>query len=168
LDVRAEVLAFVARHPGVHEREVERRLNLSGRLAGYHLAALEESGSVKRYSDGQYSRYVVAGLSLTARELRALSALRKPMALQIAVLLLDRGPMRHADIAQAVSLAKASISYHLDHLRKASIVSASRSGRETIYAIDEPVAAKRLVECSEPFVDDLGAFARIWLDLTEG
>lgn len=165
MELRARVLDFVRRHPGVHEREVERRLGLSGRLAAYHLGVLAGEGKVRRFADGQYQRYVDAAQKWTAADLRALAALRKPVALRIAVLLLDRGGLAHGEVAAALGLAKASASHHLGHLVQAGILTAQPQGRRTVYGVADPPHARALVGRSEPFPDDLGAFGAVWDDL---
>lgn len=165
MQARERILAFVSRYPGVHEREIERRLGLSGRLAAYHLEAMAQAGEVEAFMDGQYRRYVVRPHSWTRRQLATLAGLRRPVALQVTVFLLSSGPRRHMDIARALGLAKASVSYHLALLVQAGVLEMWQAGRERIYAVRDPDAIQALLVVARPLPDDLGAFGEMWTAL---
>jgi DNA-binding transcriptional ArsR family regulator len=65
----------------------------------------------------------------------ALAALAQAHRLEIFRLLVARGPdgVRAGDIAAALGLAPATLSFHLSALRHAGLVECERAGRERIY-----------------------------------
>lgn len=65
----------------------------------------------------------------------ALAALAQPNRLEIFRLLVQRGPagIRAGDIASALGLAPATLSFHLSALRHAGLIEREAAGRERIY-----------------------------------
>src|SRR5437667_11271237 len=67
---RERVLALVAAQPGLHLRELPRRLGLSLPPVRYHLENLEEHDLVAPHRSGRFARWFSAGaLSTDARTL---------------------------------------------------------------------------------------------------
>jgi DNA-binding transcriptional ArsR family regulator len=65
----------------------------------------------------------------------ALAGLAQPHRLEIFRLLVQRGPdgMRAGEIATALGLAPATLSFHLSALRHAGLIECEAAGRERIY-----------------------------------
>jgi predicted transcriptional regulator len=162
---REDVLGFVAKYPGAHGREVERQLGLSSKLASYHLQALESEGLVRRVGDGGYARFVRTDQRLGAAEVEFVCLMRSSPALHITLLLLARSPMTPGTLAAELSLAKASVSYHLGALLQAEVVKAEAAGRERLYRLREPARVRRLLDGFHPIPGELDAFSALWDDL---
>src|SRR2546423_4057755 len=60
LTSRERVLALVTSQPGLHLRELPRRLGLSLRSVRYHLEGLEESERVTPHRSGRFARWFAA------------------------------------------------------------------------------------------------------------
>lgn len=164
-DVRERVLALVQAHPGLHERELERRLGLASRLTGYHLSVLEASGSLRRVQDSGYSRFFPVDPSLSDQDLHDLCLLRRAPALRITVLLLSLGRAGNKALAQQLGLAKASVSYHLRLLVEAGVLSVTASGRHRHYELVEPTRIRTLLSRFSPLPEDLAPFEAVLDDL---
>src|SRR2546430_16503542 len=61
LTSRERVLALVTSQPGLHLRELPRRLGLSLRSVRYHLEGLEEGERVTPHRSGRFARWFAAG-----------------------------------------------------------------------------------------------------------
>ena len=166
-DARGQVLAFVRSYPGVHEREVERRLGLSSRLAGYHLAALEADGEVERVQEKGYSRWLPRATRprWKAADIAFLCLMRRAVAFRVTLLLLARGEMTQGDLARTLGLAKASTTYHLHLLDADGVVAFEPRGRQRWYRLRDPERVRGLLADFTPLPEDLDPFARIWQDL---
>jgi predicted transcriptional regulator len=167
LTLRDEILFFVREYPGIHAREVERRLGLASRLASYHLDALAQEGLLARHDDSGYARYfpIESTARLSPRELAFISAMRSPPALQIVLLLLSEGEMTPSALAETLSLARPSVSYHMNALLEEEIVLARESGRLRIYALRDKAYVARMLASFHPLPGDLDAFSSLWDDL---
>src|SRR2546423_3917195 len=77
LTSRERVLALVTSQPGLHLRELPRRLGLSLRSVRYHLEGLEEGERVTPHRSGRFARWFAAG-AVSAEEPTLISALRVP------------------------------------------------------------------------------------------
>lgn len=164
---RLQVLAFVKAYPGVHGREVERRLGLSSKLASYHLDALERDGLLERIAEKGYARFVPRPTRprLSARDVAFVCLMRRGVAFRVVVLLLARGEMTQGDLARTLHLAKASTTYHLHMLEDAGIVAAQARGRERWYSLVDQAYVHGLLADFTPLPEDLDPFAQVWADL---
>jgi predicted transcriptional regulator len=161
---RDTILRFVLRYPGVHEREIERRLSLSSKLATYHLDALEHEGLVTRVREAGFTRFVPTS-GRKEDETEFVCLMRRSVALHITILLLDEPEMAQGEIARRLKLAKASVSYHLAPLTRSGVLASRRDGRETHYKVSDKRAVRARLRGFTPLPGELGAFTRIWTDV---
>lgn len=163
---RSRVLELVRRYPGVHEREIERQLGLSSRLAAYHLESLVADGEVARVEARGYVRYLPAESRLSAADVELLCMLRRTPVLQVLLFLLREGEATAGAISAALGLAKPSASYHLGALLDAEVLAVRPAGRERWYRVADPAFVRRALARFEPVPGELDAFASVWDDLT--
>ncbi len=76
----------------------------------------------------------MAELERTATMLRIIA---HPVRLRLLELLRDRGEAPVHDLADAVALAPAATSQHLNHMRRLGLLAARRRGREVRYGIGD-------------------------------
>lgn len=163
---RDRVLASVRRFPGIHVRELERRLGLSDRLAHYHLQQLAADGTVQMVEDVGFTRCFAAATRprWSARDVAFLCLMRRDVAFRVTVLLLD-APMTHGRLAKRLGLAKASTSYHLGDLRAAGVLDVEQIGRERHYRLADPAYVRGMLANFTPVPEDHDAFTRLLQDL---
>lgn len=164
---RDQVLAFVRTYPGVHVREVERRLHLSSKLASYHLSALEHDGLVERVQEKGYARFLarVTRPRWTPRDIAFLCLMRRAVAFRITLLLLAQDELTPGHLAKALDLAKASATYHLHLLEDDGVVRVTPRGRERWVRLADPARVRGLLADFTPLPEDLDPFAKVWDDL---
>src|SRR2546427_4560870 len=100
LTSRERVLALVTSQPGLHLRELPRRLGLSLRSVRYHLEGLEEGERVTPHRSGRFARWFAAG-AVSTEDRTLISALRVRGQRAIFSQLLRGGPMRFASPEKA-------------------------------------------------------------------
>ncbi len=167
MPARARVQEFVSRYPGIHVREIERRLGLPTRLAAYHLEQLEHEGKVQCIQEPGYSRYFpsVGKPRWSRREMEFLCLMRNAVALRIAVLLLTESELAQGNLAGRLNLAKASTSYHLTLMLDAKLVKARKAGRQTFYSLADASYVRGMLANFTPIAEDLDSFTGMWNDL---
>ena len=165
-DVQSKVLAFIRRFPGVHPREMERRLGLSEHLATYHLDQLSRDGRVQRLDEAGYCRYfpALSRRTWSQRELSFIALMRRPVALRIVVLLLE-GARSQGEIAKALAIAKSSASYHLSMLVAEGFATGKKDGRRRIYDLGDRAWIRGALAGFTPLPEAPEPFDRLWDDL---
>lgn len=163
--VRRRVYRHVLQYPGVHLRGIEQQLGVSAALASYHLHSLEKDRWVRSYDMEGYTRWFPGPRSeekaLGRRERRLLGLLREEAALQVALLLLDRGPLTHAQLVEELGLAKSTVSYHLSKMERMGLV--KRRGDDAV-ALADAEFTEGLLMRFEPTPDLLSRFRALWDD----
>jgi len=165
--VHALVLDFVRRYPGVHVRAVERELDLSSRLAAYHLEQLEGEGRVQCVHETGFARYfpAVGKPRWSKDDVAFLCLMRRAAALRITLLLAAEGALGRAELGERLALARASVSYHLGQLVDAGLVASGLEGRRRLYRLANPEATLGRLANFTPLPDDLEPFDAMWHDL---
>lgn len=165
--VRAQVMTFVKRYPGVHVRAVERELQLSSRLAAYHLAQLEADGRVQCVHETGFARYfpAVGKPRWSKDDVAFLCLMRRAAALRITLLLAGQGPLGRSELSERLDMARASLSYHLGQLLDAGIVKSAQDGRRLLYSLADPESTLGRLANFTPLPDDLEPFDAMWHDL---
>src|SRR2546425_10998989 len=112
---RERVLALVAAQPGLHLRELPRRLGLSLRSVRYHLETLAENDLVTSHRSGRFARWFAAGVFSTEDQI-LISALRVRGQRSILSELVQQGPMRFASLERVTGLSSATLVQYLNRL----------------------------------------------------
>lgn len=166
-DVRQRVYEAVRRYPGIHLREIERQTGVSAPLAQYHLRKLVDEGFVEVHEQGGYARHYPTARGKSARvmpeDLPLVGLLRQEVPLHIVLLLLDRGPLTHAQLVEELDIAKSTVSYHLAKLAEAAIVERLSNTHQVQLADRERMY--RLLLAYRPTQGLLDTFADLWDDL---
>lgn len=165
--LREDILGFVRKYPGVHPREVERQMGLPTKLASYHLDALVDEGLLRRVDESGFARYVPVGAhaQFTQKELAFTFLMRRGPPLRITLLLLSEGTLTPGAMADALGLAKASVSYHLAAMLESGFARVEKQGRERHYSLVDARHAQEMLERFRPLPGELDSFTRLWNDL---
>lgn len=122
LETRRRIYELIRDSPGVHLRELERRLNMVIGSLQYHLQYLEKKNLILSFKDEEYVRYFVKDKILEESERKILSLLRRSGCRHILINLLQSPGMNNKELSTAVGLSPSTTSWHLNKLLKAGII----------------------------------------------
>jgi predicted transcriptional regulator len=163
LATRRRLYGVVKEYPGIHVREAARQMRTSMALVEYHLALLREHGLVTVSKEDGYARLYPADAPAPGPgEREQLGLLRQRLPLRITLTLLDDGPTKHKELADALGLGKSTLSFHLRKLEAAGLVARDAEGR---FAVKDAPRVLRLLLAFPPTRDLRQAFADVWLSL---
>lgn len=167
----ATLLAFVQCYPGVHLREIRRRLRIPIGTLDYHLYRLGKEGMITvRFSGGYKCAYpaVVPALGgpIPAPDQQLLALLRQPVPRALLLQLYLDGPSPPVGIADALGTTPSNLSYFLRRLETAGVIAREGAGPDrTVRLVD----AKRVHEILLRFPplpeDAVDRFLRFWSEL---
>lgn len=145
-DTRERIAAQVERAPGVHFRELVRRLDLGQGQAQYHLRRLRRGERlIAEEVDGRTHYF---SPTYDAAERRALAVLRRETARDVLATLLVEGPSPPAAVADDLDVARSTLEWHLDRLTGSKLVAKRRDDRNrvTLTVPDRERATRLLAE----------------------
>jgi DNA-binding transcriptional ArsR family regulator len=159
--------------PGLHQREIARRLDLGASHAEYHLHQLAKAGLLKAEEKGGYKRYFVAveptrpvPEGAVAREDRPwVGVLRQERPLEVVAHLLQEGPTQMSPLADRVGIATSTLSHHVDKLEDAGIVERYREGNQRYVRLTDRERLVRVLLQHEPPADLVDGFEDLWDDI---
>ena len=163
VEMRRRLYATVREYPGIHVREAARQRGTSLALVEYHLNLLREHGLVVVEKDDRYARlYPKEAGAPDKKDRAAVAMLRERLPLQVTLHLLDKGPTKHKDVADALGMGKSKLSFHLRKLETAGLVAKDAEG---LFSIIDAARIHRLLAAYPPTTDLREEFADVWLGL---
>ncbi len=164
LGTRRRIYELIRDSPGVHLRELERRLNLMIGNLQYHLHHLEKHNLIFQLKDGEYVRYFIKERNTDKTECNILCFLRRSGCRHILINLLQTPEMNNKELSKAISLSPSTISWHLKKLVDAGILEREKQGRMSSFTIKYPeLVAELLISYKESFLDSiLDSFIEVW------
>ncbi len=166
LETRRDIYNLIVEYPGLHEREIARRLDISLSTLDYHLHYMEKRGLLVTRKDGRYTRYFAAK-KVGIQDKKIISLLRQQTPRQIVLYLLEHPGAIHKDICRAVDKSPSTVSFHLKKLVKAGIAERVSLGRKTAYdVVDADAVVNTLITYRDTFVDSaVDSFIDTWTSL---
>ncbi|MEN6514266.1 winged helix-turn-helix transcriptional regulator [Methanoculleus sp.] len=132
---RRKILRFVKRNPGLHFREILRRVPLTRGTLDYHMKTMESVGLLKTISGRGRVHYFVAGAPYSAEEETLITVLRNGSLRRIITeIYLNQGAYNE-EIAEDVGLSGATVREHVRYLEDLGVVIAERDGRCVRYTL---------------------------------
>lgn len=156
LEARRKVYALVRDEPGLHLRELERRLGMPLSTLRHHLRFLEEHGLVDAVEDRNQKRWFTR--LPVGREGRPLiAALRQAALRRVVLVLLERGgEASYQDLLAALALPPSTLGVHLSELARRGVVERESQGRASRYRlVDAPTVVRTLHTYRASFLDAL-------------
>jgi len=147
---REAIVALVAREPGLHLREMPRRLGFSLRAVRYHLDRLIAEGRVRSEQAGGFVRFFSPS-AFSKGERAVLCAARVAGQRALMEALVGGAPMRFADLRAATGLSKGSLAWHLNSLEGAGVAARDEAAR---FALCDRGAAEMALALTRPTVAD--------------
>jgi predicted transcriptional regulator len=165
LTSRKRIFDLIIASPGIHFREIQRRLQMATGALGYHLKVLQNSGVVKSETYGKFLRYYP--IAFGTSDMSFLSALRQENVRKILVHLMLKPKSTHAEIVKSLSLSPSAISWYLRRLKSTDIVVSEVENGRAKYSVGNAVElSKLLLSYRASFLDNaVDNFVSAWTDL---
>ena len=166
LKTRRVIYKYILKNPGIHERELSRRIKIPLSTIDYHLYYLKRKELVLTKTDGHYTLLYASG-KVGEKDKKILAVLRQKAPRKIIIFLLLNTFSFHRDICSSIGLAPSTTSFHLNKLVELDLITKNERGRETLYKINEPeYISDLIITYKKSFLDNaVNRFADTWLDL---
>lgn len=142
LSTRRNIYQFILKSPGLHLRELSRRLHMPLTTVKYHLHVLQKRELIKEKTEGRYHRYYVTH-KIGAREKKIISLLREDIPRTIILYLMIRYWSPQIDISKSLKKHPTTIEFHLKKLMDLGLIQQVKPVDGKIYRDEKP----RIIEC---------------------
>jgi predicted transcriptional regulator len=165
------LLTFIQRYPGVHLREIRRRLRIPIGTLDYHLYRLGKEGLISVRFQGGYKCCYPAGsasvsMHLEEQEKLLLSLLRQPVPRSILLHLYLEGPSPPVQLTQAIATSGPNLSYFLKRLEAVKVITREGQGANRIVRLIDPKQVHQTLLQYPPLPESpIDRFLRFWLEL---
>ena len=136
LEVRRKIYRYILNNPGLHLRELVRRLHIPKTTLYYHLRYLEKQEMLLGKKEGRYARYYVTQ-TVGNRHKHILGIIRERFPRRIILFLFLYPEHSCLDISKDLEKSPSTISHHLKRLLENDIVERDRIGHHYVYRIHD-------------------------------
>lgn len=166
LESRRQLFELIQNNPGMHFREICRRVDMSPSVVDYHLRYMEVREIIVVKKEGRYSRYYPYE-GMDVRDKPIMGLIQNPVLRGIIIHVLIHPGSTHKDILRAQSISPSTLSFHLSKLEKAGLIRKEKAGRKRrYYVIDEERIASLLITYRESLADALvDSFVTLWEEM---
>lgn len=166
LEIRRKIYNHILKSPGLHERELSRKLNIPLSTLDYHLFHLKKRNIISVHLDGRYTRYYIAE-EISVRDKKLLSLLRQRVPRRIVIFLLLNPNSSHGIVCNHLGVAPSTTSFHLNKLGELDVLERKSFGRKTTYKIiDIEYVSDLLITYKKSFLDKaVDSFVDSWFEL---
>jgi len=155
LENRKRIYECVRGNPGLHFREIQRRISMPIGVLDYHLNYLVQKGLVTVTKQEGFSRYYPGG-QIGADKMRLLSCLRQEIPRGIILYLLKNPGSTHGQLLENFVISGGTLSYHIKKLVLRGAVKLEKKGRESsLTVIDPDIVTDLLIVYRRTFLDKL-------------
>lgn len=137
LETRRRVFELVRSVPGIHLRRLAREAAMSVGTLEHHLHQLERHGLVASHRESKRRTYY-ASEDVPAKDIPLLHVLRHRLWRGLVLALLEEEDLDARTLSRAARGGTGLVHYHLRRLAASGWIRATRVGRETLYALQEP------------------------------
>jgi predicted transcriptional regulator len=166
LDTRKRIYQLIESTPGIHFREVSRRLDIPMGVVEYHIHFLIKKDMIIARKEGRYKRYYTEG-KVGSRDKKVLAFLRKEVPRNIIMHIMLNPGARHRDLKKELDLSGSTLSFHIKKMIKKEVIREDESdGTKRFYIIDVEAVSKMLLVYKKSFMDDLvDSFTDTWMEM---
>ncbi|MBN1540368.1 MAG: winged helix-turn-helix transcriptional regulator [Candidatus Thermoplasmatota archaeon] len=166
LESRKKIFDLIGTTPGIHFREISRRLDIPMGVVEYHLNYMLKRDMIVARVEGRYKRYYAEG-KIGSREKTVLAFLRKDVPRTILMHLMLNPGARHRDLKSELGLSGSTLTFHLKKMIRKGVVVEMRDEGGSGYRVSDPDTVSRtLIIYKRSFMDDLvDSFTETWLDM---
>jgi DNA-binding transcriptional ArsR family regulator len=185
LKTRKQIYDFIHKYPGIHLREIIRKLDLSEGTIRYHLKYLEKNEVINKKIEDGYSRFYATN-SVSSVNKKILQLMRKQVPRNIMLYLLVSTYASQKNLSDELIKTPSTIKFHLKKLIKMEIIEEATQekgfvfttyknvkkmrykpqGREIVYMLKDPYLIYDLFVTYKNKLFDNGTTKEVldWLD----
>ena len=138
LEIRREIYNYIQQYPGLHFRDLQRKINIPKTTLLYHLRYLSKRELLTSKEDTRYTRYFTAR-KIGVKEKTLLSLIRQETPRQIILFLFLYPEHTREDISKEIGKSPSTISHHMKKLIELDVIEQNRKNHYYIYRIKNQI-----------------------------
>ncbi|MFQ5782394.1 MAG: winged helix-turn-helix transcriptional regulator [Nitrosopumilus sp.] len=149
-----KVLQYIQANPGSHLREIKRELGMAMGTIQYHLDLLEKQGKILSERQNFRKSYFPIG-QFGENQRNVLKIIKQDTAREILLFIIEKKNPTQQEIVTKIQISAASVTWHLDRLKKTDIIYELRDGKYKHYYLKiKPTEIIQLIQNYHPTIWD--------------
>ena len=148
----SKILYYIRDNPGLHLRRIKNDLGFSMGTIQYYLRKLEKEGKITSSRNGLHKRFFVTGI-FGENEKDILKYFNQDTPRNIILYIVQQGQPTQTNIAQELRITSPTVSWNLNRLTTANIITEIKDGRYKRYTLNsdiDPLLLTKLLKSYYP------------------
>ena len=145
LEIRREIYHFICENPGLHIREISRRMDIPKSTLIHHIRYLKKQGIVKERLEGS-AKQIFAAEKIGVKEKQILNLLRQKTPRRIFLYLIFSVTCSQIELSKELELHPTTVTYHLKKMMDIDIIEEAPVRNGYIYPYTGPKTKLRKIE----------------------
>jgi len=137
LKTRRHIYNFIYRNPGLHLREISRRIKIPKTTLIYHLKYLKKQDLIKEKSEGGYKRIYIKQ-EIGTQDKQILNLLRQEIPFKIFLYMIFSVSWSQIELSKELELHPATVSYHLKKMIEMGLIEEAPGRNGFVYPYKNP------------------------------
>ncbi len=164
LEARRKIYEYIAKYPGLHFRELQRRTQMATGSLDYHLHFLHRNGMIRTERAGRLVLYYPTNVSYDSSDKEILGLLKHSTTRHILIYMIEKKMCNAKNISGTLKMSPSNLSWYLKMLEEKNIIVHKKKGRFRFYSV---VSKERIIKCllsyKASFMDNLvDRFIEAW------
>jgi len=134
LNARQEIYSFINKNPGLHQRELSRRMDIPKTTLMYHIKFLKKLDLIDETQQGN-SKYYYPTKKMGLQEKQILSLFRKEIPCKIFIYLLFSMSCSQVELSRELEIPRTTISRNIKKMLKMGIIEEATTHKGRVYPI---------------------------------
>lgn len=135
--MRRKIYDYLNKNPGLHVREISRKMQIPKTTLNYHLKCFKKLGLIEEKS-GEKCKYIYISKKVGKKEKQILNFLRKETACKIFIYLLFSIAFSKIEISKELEISYQKASYYIKKMEKLGIIEEADIRNDVVYAYPNP------------------------------
>lgn len=142
IGTREKIYSYILKHPGIHLRDLSRKLNISVYNLSYHINILEKNEAIKIVKVNNFSRYYVTH-TVSNGDKVVLGFLRQKTTRNILLIILYNIAASQQQICDLLQKSPSTIHFQINRLLEKEIITIAPAGKGIVHRMINPRVLKK-------------------------
>jgi len=151
LDARQKIYSFIDKNPGLHQREISRRMGIPKSTLMYHIKFLKKLELIDETQQGN-SKYYYPTKKMGLQEKQILSLFRREVPYKIFLYLLFSFACSQIELSRELELPRTTVSRNINKMMKMGLIEEATTykdrvypipNKKTVYVVHKPIRSEK-------------------------
>jgi len=142
LEIRQKIYNLISKNPGLHLRELSRRIDIPFATLRYHIHFLKKHNLISEKNNSHYTRYYIVN-KISVKDKKILSLLRNKTIRGILFIIYGQIVVSRTDISKFLDIPPTTVAYYLKKIQELDLITQADNCKDGIITLSGAVVERK-------------------------